>query len=83
MAVMRIGLQCLPPMKISLASDSAEEAMTFLMVFQMACNGALVMVFLTVDGSWPKMYQAVDRLRYLVRMRYADSDSRVRIISLA
>ena len=57
--------------------------MTFLMVLHMMWTGALVMGFLTVDGSWTKMYQAAARLQALARTRYAESDPGIRIISLA
>ena len=56
--------------------------MTFLVLFHMTRNGALVIGFVTVARSWPKMYQVADQLRDLGRTRYAEYDSRVMIISL-
>ena len=58
MVVMLINTQHCPPMKIYPVSDLAAEAMTFLMVLHMTWNGALVMGFVNLSGSWLKMYQA-------------------------
>ena len=58
MVVMCIGTQSWPPIKIPPVSDSAAEALTFLMVLHMTWNGALVMGFVTMAGYWTKMYQA-------------------------
>ena len=83
MAVMRIGTQCWPTMKIPPVSDSAAEAMTGLMVLHITWNGALAKGVVTVSGSWLKMYQAAAQIRYFFSTRYAESDSRLRTISLA
>ena len=82
MVVMCIGIHSWPTMNIPTVSDLAAEAMKLLMVLHMTWNGALVMGFVTVAGSCPKMYQAADRLRYLGKTMYAESDFRVRTISL-
>ena len=83
MVVMCIGTHSWPTMNIPTVSDLAAEAMKLLMVLHMTWNGALVMGFVTVDGSWTNIYQLTDLLRDFSRTRYAESDSRVMIISLS